>query len=172
MCPHCPTANSIAQATNPCVTARDRECHTSLSHFALLSSVGWDFASNFNPTTQNTMLAKQDSLTMLILGVFSQGLCGYVLRHEWHLWQSSVTYLFFFFTAICVSIDRFLQNTAPNRCLCFDRIGAWHLGTLASGCSCNELGESTTQLSLPIFGEHVHQRLQFCWRYVTNPCEW
>lgn len=26
-------------------------------------------------------------------------------------------------TAVCVSIDRFLQNTAPNRCLPFDPVG-------------------------------------------------
>ena len=29
---------------------------------------------------------------------------------------------------ICVSIDRFLQNRAPNGCLPFDRIGARHPG--------------------------------------------
>ena len=34
----------------------------------------------------------------------------------------------YWFTAICVSIDRFLQNTATICCLCFDRIGARHPG--------------------------------------------
>ena len=33
--------------------------------------------------------------------------------------------------AVCVSIDRFLQDTAPNLCLPFDRIGARHPGTPA-----------------------------------------
>ena len=33
-----------------------------------------------------------------------------------------------YFTAICVSIDRFLQDRAPNGCLPFDRIGARHPG--------------------------------------------
>ena len=31
-------------------------------------------------------------------------------------------------TAICVSIDRFLQDTAPNLCLPFDGTGARHPG--------------------------------------------
>jgi hypothetical protein len=33
-----------------------------------------------------------------------------------------------YLTAICVSIDRILQNTAPTCCLPFDGIGARHPG--------------------------------------------
>jgi hypothetical protein len=39
-------------------------------------------------------------------------------------------------TAVVISIDRFPENRAPNRCLPFDRIGARHPGTVVlSGLS-------------------------------------
>jgi hypothetical protein len=43
------------------------------------------------------------------------------------------------FTAVCISIDRFPQNTAPTRCLPFDGIGARHPGIAASAGSYTDL---------------------------------
>ena len=52
-------------------------------------------------------------------------------------------------TAICVSIDRFLQNRAPNGCLPFDCIGARHPGipVVTTGAHTDFSGLSTRSLA-------------------------
>ena len=55
-------------------------------------------------------------------------------------------------TAVCVSIDRFLQDTAPFCCLLFDGVGARHLGIASSAGSNINLGSPVTQQAPSIFG--------------------
>jgi hypothetical protein len=58
-------------------------------------------------------------------------------------------------TAVCVSIDRIPQNTAPTRCLPFDCIGVRHPGIPASASPHVDLQQARNLISLFAFRSEV-----------------
>ena len=66
-------------------------------------------------------------------------------------------------TAVVNSIDRSAENRAPNRCLPFDGIGAWHPGIVASS------GYTFTVNGYPVLASGVNRDAEpQCYQKVNN----
>ena len=80
-----------------------------------------------------------------------------------------------FVSAVCVSIDHFLQDPPPTCCLPFDGIGTRHHGIAVSAGQYVDLeraGNSVLPFDFWPVGPLTIIRSSSCRRHVVDPCEW